>query len=40
MTDITANIADNTITITNKSSYDTAIIYGFDAQQNEILVKL
>ena len=37
MTDITANKIENTIIVTCKSPYDMAIIYGFDARQNEIL---
>ncbi|MBO5357894.1 MAG: hypothetical protein J6A78_01055 [Clostridia bacterium] len=40
MTDITVNKIENTITITNKSPYDMAVIYGFDAQQNEMLKEL
>lgn len=40
MTDITANKTDNIITVTYKSPYDMAVIYGFDAQQNEVLSEL
>ena len=40
MTDITANKTDNIITVTYKSPYDMAVIYGFDLQQNEILGEL
>ena len=40
MIDIVANKADNTITITNKSPYDMAVTYGFDARQNEMLKEL
>ncbi len=34
MTDITANKADKTITITYKTPYEMALTYGFDTQQN------
>ena len=40
MTDITANKIENTITITYKSPYEMAVIYGFDDEQNWILEEL